>query len=170
MKKKNLLFLLSIYCILFAIACNKEKRLMNNLIGNWKIELSEKLALRPDGTDSLLESVTNAGKLVIYEDPNHPSDESKLYDLFFIDASQDTLSAQGVLYTDSEKSRIVLKKALNNSTSNSDIVFSIEKEKKKKQVWSAYGVDSTLFYSSNHHNPGNADFWLTWRITLKREK
>ena len=67
------IFLSSLLCFLFG--CNKEKRLMNNLVGNWEIELSEKSVLRSDGTDSIYESISNSGYLTIYEDPNNPSKE-----------------------------------------------------------------------------------------------
>ena len=50
------------------------------------------------------------------------------------------------------------------------MVWTIEKEKRRKQVWQMFGVDGIFFYPSNNQNPDAANNWVMWRITLKREK
>ena len=151
-------------------SCNKEKRLMDDLVGNWEIDKSEKFKLLPGGVDSLYEELENAGSIVIYEDADNPSKTSKLYDFMFIDANQDTLEAKNTLISDEKNKRLILSDALSDSLGNTyDLVWTIEKTKNNKQVWQIYGVDSTFFYPPNNNNPGDASNWLLWKLTLKRE-
>lgn len=151
------------------VACNKEKRVMKGLLGNWKIYESEKAYLHADGSEEVYETLGNAGKLVVYEDSENPSKTSKLFDFMFIDQQGDTLQKTSTLVTDEKNKRIILTDMFNDSDTLGDLVFTVEKESKNKQTWAAYGVDSTYFYPANNHNPGAAENWVVWRITLKRE-
>ncbi len=156
--------------LLFVFAtCNKEKKLLKHLVGNWNIESSVITIVDENGNETTLENRSDAGKLVIYEDPENPSKERKLYAFDY--ANSDTIQThkEGVLTTDERVKRIILKNALTDSTVYSDIVWTIEKSRKNKQTWSTYGVDSVLFYPSNNNNPGAAANWVYWTIELKRE-
>jgi len=167
--KKFTLILLCAALVLVC-SCNKEKRLMEGLVGNWNIEKSERAYLNFDGTEDIYETIDNAGKLVISEDPNNPSKTMRLYDFMFIDANQDTLQQKDSLITDEDNKRIIFLNALVDSNGvEKNLVWTIEKEKKNKQIWSCYGVDSTFFYPENNNNPGDAANSLVWRLTLKRE-
>lgn len=166
---KRAMIMTTILIVFLMVGCNKQKKLMNGLIGSWKIEKSERAMWYSDGSSSLTESIDNAGTLVIYEDSDNPSKESKLYDFFYIDAFGDTIQHSDTLVTDQKNKRIILLNALGSSSEQNDLVWTIEKEKKNKQVWSAYGVDTTYFYPANHHNPGAASNWLVWTVTLKKE-
>lgn len=152
------------------LSCNKQKKLIKNLTGNWTIQESVITLLHADSTDEVVESLTNCGYLVVYDDPDDPeSKEKKLYDFEFINSVNDTIKNTDFLFTDEKKKRMILSNALNTAEPQNDLVFTIEKERKNKQVWSIYGVDSLIGYPSNNQNPGNADNWLVWRITLKRD-
>ncbi len=150
-------------------ACNKQKREAKKLEGNWIIEQSERMIIYSSGDEDIYENNTRAGDLVITADPNPDSVESKAYTFTYYGANNDTLFVKGKLYTDDKNIRIVFKNALGDSTSNSDLIWTVEKSKKNKQIWSAYGVDSTFFYPPNNFDPSNASNWLMWRITLKRD-
>ncbi len=146
---------------------------METLTGNWRIEKSEKYLVFADERDSvLLETISNPGTLVIFEGTEgdeDPPKESRLYDFTFIDSNNDTLMAADSLVSDSKNLRLIFKNAIIDSTSTKNLVWTVEKKKKKKQQWVTYGVDSTLFYPLNNNNPGAADNWIVWRIYLKKD-
>lgn len=164
---RTITYVITALVLLLCGACNKEKKLMKNLQGDWRIDVSEKTIYRAGGSEETVERIYDAGKLMISAGS---SDESKKYDLFFVDSVNDTLKSSGDLVTDEYNDRIIMVNALVDSTCSRNIVWTIEKEKRNKQVWSVYGVDSTLFYPVNNKNPGNAVNWISWKITLKREK
>lgn len=153
--------------LLVVAACNKEKKLMKTLEGNWRIDASEKTIYRADGTQEAIEDIDDAGLLVISEGS---SDEAKKYDLFYVGRYGDTIKTTNELVTDEYNNRLIMVGGYKDSLNTRNIVWTIVKEKKNKQVWTAYGVDSTLFYPANNANPGAAQNWVVWRITLKREK
>jgi hypothetical protein len=163
------IYYLTLICgALLLTNCNKEKKLMKNIIGNWVITSSEKSTIQSDGNVSVYEKVeATTNKLVIYEDP--ASEENLMYDLFFVDLNNDTIKKTNKLVTDERNRRIILQKALSDSTTMCDLAWTIESEKKNSQTWSIYGVDSTFYYTTNTHNPGAATNWLMWRIKLERE-
>jgi len=139
---------------------------MKRIQGNWNIESSEKTIYRNDGSKETMETINNAGKLVVSDGP---SDDVKLYEFTFIDSQGDTIHVSDQLVTDEFNDRLIMTKGYVDPAGNKNLVWTVEKEKKNKQVWSAYGVDSTLFYPSNNNNPGAASNWVVWKITLKRD-
>jgi hypothetical protein len=147
-------------------SCNKEKKLMKRIQGNWNIESSEKTIYRSDGSKETMESITDAGKLVISDGP---SSDVKQYEFTYIGSQGDTIHVTDQLLTDEFNERLIMAKGYADPAGNKNLVWTVEKEKKNKQIWSAYGVDSTLFYPSNNNNPGAAGNWVVWKITLKRE-
>ncbi|HLP13903.1 MAG TPA: hypothetical protein VK177_18370 [Flavobacteriales bacterium] len=164
---KTKILILAVIAGLFATSCNKEKKLMGRLEGNWTIESAEKIIHFNDGTTTTIESLSNPGKLVISEGA---SDEEKNYDFFYIDTNMDTIKMIDKLVTDEYNTRMVM---LNGYTDTSgvkkNIVWTIEKNNKNKQIWSTYGVDSVLFYPPNNNNPGTASSWISWKLTMKRD-
>lgn len=165
MKTKTIIT--GIVALLLWTACNKEEQLMKRLEGNWRIESSIKTIHYSDGREEIMEELNDAGKFIIAEGA---SDNEKQYDFFFVDSNMDTMKSQNQLVTDEYNNRMVMVNAYSDTTGSKNIVWTIEKEKKNKQVWSTYGVDSTLFYPANNLNPGAASNWVSWEITLKREK
>jgi hypothetical protein len=163
----------TVYLLLSAsliTACNKEKKLMEGLIGNWNIDESEKAYLNYDGTEEVYERIFDAGKLIISEDQQNPSKTSKHYKLTFIDGYDDTLKAEDMLITDEKNKRIILQNAITDSTGlQRNMVWTIKKEKKNKQVWTLYGTDSTFFYPVENNNPGATSTSMVWRLTLDRK-
>ena len=147
-------------------SCNRDEKLMKRLEGNWNIENSIITYHFADGTEQVVEDLNNTGRLVISEGA---SDLEKNYDFFYINSQLDTIKAKDLLVTDEYRSRMMMMNALVDSTGNKPIVWTIEKQKRNKQVWSTYGVDSTLFYPDNNLNPGTAVNWVSWQIELKRD-
>ncbi len=152
---------------LIFLSCNKQKRKMKGLTGNWTIELSERAVLTTSGSEELYENISNCGDLVI-SDIHEDSTTVKNYVFTYIDGNGDTLKVANKLYTDDKNKRMIFKNALCDSTVGCDLIWSVDKAKKNKQIWSSYGVDSTFFYPANNYDPNNANNWLMWRITLKR--
>jgi hypothetical protein len=147
-------------------SCHRDEMLMKRMEGNWNIESSVVTYHYADGTEQEVENLSNTGRLVITEGP---SDLEKNYDFFYINTHLDTIQAKDILVTDESRNRMVMMNALVDTTSKKPITWTITKQKRNKQVWSTYGVDSTLFYPANNLNPGAATNWVSWEITLKRD-
>lgn len=148
-------------------SCNRDEKLMKRMEGNWTIEESVITYHYAAGGEEVIEQLSNTGRLVITEGN---SDLEKSYDFFYINSQLDTIQANNQLVTDEYRSRMIMTDALIDTVNgNKPIVWTIEKQKRNKQVWSTYGVDSTLFYPSNNMNPGAAGNWVSWTITLKRD-
>jgi hypothetical protein len=147
-------------------ACNKEKRLMKGLVGNWTIEKSERAVIYSDGSEDMYEDRSDVGEIVISDGA---TDETKNFTFWYVEPDGDTMRFASTLSTDEKNKRLVFEKVLSDSTVYSDVIWTIDKSKKNKQVWSAYGVDTTFYYPTNKFNPGSANNWLMWRITLKRQ-
>ena len=114
---KNILLLLLTSLVL--ISCNKEKKLMKRLTANWTVSESTITLFKDNGNDSLIDQTSNAGKLMIYdEDPENPSKDSKLYDLTIHNEVGDTVFhiIGGTLITDEKNNRMIMQKALSDST------------------------------------------------------
>lgn len=168
--KKEIIIGLCVASTLIA-SCNKDKSFMKNITANWDVETSTIIIIDSLGQETVLETVSNAGKLMVYdEDPEKPSKEMKLFDFYVLSAEGDTIVSEtgGTLITDERNKRIIMTKTLNDSTHHSDLIWTIEQDKKRKQTWSCYGVDSVLFYPTNNHNPGAASNWIEWEIELKK--
>ncbi len=165
--KKMIYTYVVIGAVLLLSACNRDEKMLGKMEGNWEIESSVKTIHYADGTVQTMEDLSNAGTMVMSAGP---SDDIKNYTFFHIDSNNDTINSAGELVTDEYRTRMVMTNALTDTSGvQKNIVWTIEKEKKKKQVWSTYGVDSTLFYPSNNNNPGAAGNWVVWTITLKRK-
>lgn len=148
-------------------SCSRDEQLMKRMEGNWNIESSVVTYHLANGSEQEVENLSNTGRLVISEGP---SDLEKNYDFFYINSQLDTIAAKDVLVTDESRNRMVMLNALSDTTTTKKpITWTITKQKRNKQVWSTYGVDSTLFYPANNMNPGAAVNWVSWEITLKRD-
>lgn len=164
MKKFLALSLIAVFVI---AGCNKQKRTMKGLTGNWVIERSERMTITAGGSEFVDEDITNCGDIVI-SDIHEDSTTVKNFVFTYIDQYGDTIKASNKLYTDDKNKRIVFKNALCDTTVGCDLIWTVDKSKKNKQIWSAYGIDSDWFYSANNFDPNNANNWMMWRITLKR--
>lgn len=164
---KTKYILTGLAAVLLLTNCNKEKRMMKGLEGNWRIESSTKSIFKQDGTEEVFESISNPGKLVVSAGP---SKEIKQYDFFYVSSTLDTMKAANTLVTDEFNRRLIMTGGFTDTNGVvRNLVWTIEKEKKNVQVWSTYGIDSTFFYPANTHNPGGTNQWLVWRIVLKRD-
>ena len=164
MKRFGLILLV---CTVAIFSCNKQKRKMKGLVGNWTIEQSERMVITAGGSESTYEDLANCGDLVV-SDIHEDSTTVKNFTFTYYGSDGDTIKVTNKLYTDDKNKRIVFKNALCDSTVGCDLIWTVDKSKKNKQIWSAYGVDSTFFYPANNFDPNNANQWLMWRITLKR--
>jgi hypothetical protein len=163
---KKLIYLSAAAVLVAFAGCNKDERLMKRMEGNWNIEESVITYHFAGGGEQVIEELSNTGRLVITEGT---SDLEKSYDFFYINSQLDTIQAKDLLVTDEYRNRMVMMNALIDSSGSKPIVWTITKQKRNKQVWSTYGVDSTLFYPSNNMNPQSAENWVSWEITLKRD-
>jgi len=164
--KTKLIFALLVVAL---VACNKQKKLMKDIVGNWDIEQSERAIVYSNGTEDFYDQRENAGQLVISADPNDGSGETKHYAFDFYGPNNDTMHLEGTLSTDEKNKRIVFKNALCDSTTFCDVIWTLDKSKKNKMIWSVYGVDTTFYYPTNKFNPGNANNWLMWRVSFRRQ-
>lgn len=163
--KKNIYT--AICALIFLSACNKDEKMLKKMEGNWEIESSVKTIHFADGTTQVMDETSNAGTMVMSAGS---SDDIKNYTFTHIDSNNDTLNSTGELITDEYRTRMIMTNAYTDTSGTmKNIVWSIEKEKKNKQVWSTYGVDSVLFFPSNNLNPGAAVNWVVWTITMKRQ-
>lgn len=165
---KTIYLYLAVFAIAsaFFVSCHKDEKLMDRMEGNWKIEKSVVTYHYANGDEQVVENMDNAGTLIVSEGS---SDLEKNYDLFYVNVQGDTLRAKNVMVTDEYRTRMMMMNAISDSLGDHPIVWSIEKQKRNKQIWSTYGVDSTLFYPANNDNPGAAGNWVYWQITLKRD-
>lgn len=155
------------FAAIFVLAsCSRDELLMKRMEGNWTVDQSIITYHFASGGEQVIEDLSNTGRLVITEGS---SDLEKKYDFFYINSQLDTIKAADMLVTDEYRNRMVMMNALVDSSGSKPIVWTIEKQKRNKQVWSTYGVDSTLFYPSNNMNPADAENWVSWQITLKRD-
>ncbi|HYG50458.1 MAG TPA: hypothetical protein VD905_06125, partial [Flavobacteriales bacterium] len=102
---KKIFYIAIVFVGLGLTACNKEKKLMGRLEGNWTIVSSEKIIYGTDGGTTTVESLTNPGTLVISAGS---SDVEKNYDLFFVDSFEDTTKITDKLVTDEYNTRMVM--------------------------------------------------------------
>src|SRR5688572_25267184 len=99
MKTKYIIFALALLPLF--TNCNKEKRMMKNLEGNWNIETSEKSIVNPDGSEDTYETVSNAGRLIVSQGDGS-SDDIMNYDFLFTNGT-DTMQVINKLVTDEYK-------------------------------------------------------------------
>ena len=147
-------------------SCHRDEKALQKMEGNWTIEESILTYHSASGGEQVIEQLSNCGTLIISEGD---SDLAKTYDFFFVNSTDDTMKIKNSLLTDESRNRMMMMEAIVDSSGNKPIVWTIEKQKKNKQVWSTYGVDSTLFYPANNNDPGAATNWVSWQITLKRD-
>ncbi len=62
MQKFGILILVA---ALTMMSCNKQKRTMKGLVGNWNIEQSERMTINTGGSESVYEDISSCGDVVI---------------------------------------------------------------------------------------------------------
>lgn len=164
---KRILALALVATVVFT-SCNKQKRVMKGLVGNWTIEQSERFVLTSGGSEDKYEDLTNCGDLVISDIEGSDDPSMKNFVFTYYGSNGDTMKVSNILYTDDKNKRMVFKNALCDTNEYCNLIWTCDKTKRNKQIWSAYGVDTTFFYPTNKYDPSNANNWLMWRITLKR--
>src|ERR1044071_194755 len=133
----KLRYAMTVMLLLALVACNKEKRKMKGLVGNWTIAQSERAAISTGGSEDFYEDVTYCGELVISEDENESKDK-KNFTFRYVNQDGDTMNMSGVLSTDEKNKRIVFQNVLIGDTATgnyTNLIWTVDKEKKNKQVW-----------------------------------
>ena len=139
----------------------------DDLKGEWRIVRSERMGILPDGTIDKFEDLDNAGTLNIFEAT--PSAESfKEFMMTYTNYQGTLVNLHSDLYTDEDKRRIGFSQVLCNSPFQCDIIWTVDENKKNKQVWSTYGTEDGFFYPPDRYDPTNDDVHLKWRITLEK--
>lgn len=151
------------------IACKGDKfKFPDRLDGSWKIVKSERWAILADGTTDQFEDLSDAGSMQIYE-PSPPAETLKEFLFTYTNFQGDQVQFNSLLYTDVASSRVMMSQVLCNSPFECDIVWTVDVNKKNKQVWSVYGTEAGFFYAGNRYDASSNDFHLKWTITLERE-
>ena len=138
-----------------------------DLEGEWTIVHSTRLRIFNNGNVEVFEDKDNAGTLNIYDDPEAISDLVKKFDFDYTNYANARAAFTRLLFTDEEATRIFFSKALCDSPFDCDIVWTVDENKKNRQVWSAYG-DQTGYFYGERYDPSNDNYHLKWTITLER--
>ena len=137
-------------------------------MGDWTIVHSERAIINADGTLDVFEDKDNAGTLRVFE-PNPPAETFKEFELNYTNYLGDLAYISSYVYTDEGGTRIFFSKVLCDSPFECDIVWTVEKNGKNKQVWATYGTADGFFYPPDRYDPSNDASHLVWRITLERD-
>jgi len=160
-----------IFCsfILLLNGCRKiEFKYPDRLEGEWKIVKSERAIINQDGSLDYFENLENSGNLSVFEaDP--PAETFKEFIFNFTNYLGDSGSFRSFIYTDEGGSRIFFSQVLCNSPFECDLVWTVEENKRNRQVWAAYGTLDGYFYPPDRYDPSNDSGHLVWRITLEKE-
>ena len=160
--------LIMLTIVLFFSCKGDEFKFPDKLDGDWTIVRSERMAILADGSVDVFEDIENAGTLQIYE-PSPPAETLKEFRMLYTNYLGDQVDISSLLYTDEASSRIGFSKVLCNSPFECDIIWTVDENKKNRQVWSTYGNEEMFFYPPDRYDPSNDDFHLKWRITLERD-
>ncbi|MCG8574094.1 MAG: hypothetical protein MI810_04360 [Flavobacteriales bacterium] len=168
MKSKQFFFLV-IFIGLTAsfVGCRKDKRFLNRLENTeWEITTSKRWIIYNDGTTEIFEDLTNAGTIYITEDPLG-SEILKEVRMVYTNYLGGTSDFTTLLYTDDLHTRVGMSQVLCNDPFECDLVWTVDVNKRNKQVWSAYGSDGSYFFPPDTYN-ANKDHHLKWEITLTK--
>lgn len=162
-------YILLFLSVIFFVACKDDKfTYPDKLDGEWTIERSERMLIHQDGSVEVFEDIENAGKIDIFE-PSPPAETLKEFTMDYTNFLGEQVFLNSLLYTDEVSSRVMMSKVLCDSPFECDIVWTVDTNKKNKQVWSTYGNETHLFYPPDRYDPSNDNAHLKWRITLKRD-
>ncbi len=166
--KGNSIVFLALLLAVILSGCKKiEFKYPKQLMGDWTIAHSERAIIYSDGSVTLFEDQTNAGTLSVYE-PSPPAETFKEFEFSYTNFEGQSGFFHSYLYTDEGGTRIFFSKILCDSPFQCDIVWTVEKNEKNKQVWAAYGTADAFFYPPDQFDPSNDAVHLVWRITLTR--
>lgn len=138
------------------------------LMGEWNVERTERMRIFPDGSVVHFEDISNAGSLTVME-ANPPATFLREYAFTCTNFEGITFSLGGNMIFDEDGSRAIWLNALCSDPFECDLVWTLEENKRNKQVWSAYGNETEFFWPTDRWNPGDDASHLKWRITLVRE-
>ncbi|MBI1226537.1 MAG: hypothetical protein GC192_14985 [Bacteroidetes bacterium] len=168
MKNIFALLLLSASLTLILTSCQPDEiKYPDALIGTWTITKSERMGILSDGSVDKFEDIENAGTLDIFE-ATPPAETFKEFVFNYTNFQGDKVTLNSLIYTDEDKRRVSFSKVLCGSPFECDIVWTVEENKKNKQVWSTYGNEEAFFYPNDRYDPTDDDLHLKWRITLEK--
>lgn len=157
------------FSILFLMNCKADEfKYPDDLEGTWKITRSERMAIFPDGSIDKFEDLENAGSLEIFE-ATPAAETFKEFIFTYTNFQGDNVGLQSLIYTDEDRRRVSFSKVLCDSPFECDIVWTVDTDEKKKQVWSTYGNEAHFFYPPDRYDPTDDSQHLKWRITLVKE-
>ena len=167
MKLKSL-FILVLIALSVAGCRRPEIKMAKRMMGEWKIERSERLRIYEDGSTWHFEDIENAGTLTVTEAVPEAT-FIRSYSFQSVNFEGDAFSLGGDMWIDEDATRAIWKYALCEGLFECDLVWTIEENKRNKQVWSAYGNQDAFFWTGDSWNAGDDASHLKWRITLVRE-
>jgi len=160
-------FLFSIALLGLLLSCNKEKKLLNRLNDHtWNIDQSIRSVIDQDGNETIFEDGQNAGTISIYDDPLG-FDGLKEAHFIYTNYLGQTSDFIATFYVNEDATRVGFAGALCNSPFECDLLFTVSENKKKSQVWTAYGSDNTYFFPPDTYNANKVDH-IKWQLRLSR--
>ncbi len=167
--KNNPKYLVTLAMVLLLAGCKKiEFKYPKQLMGDWTIVHSERAIINSDGTLDFFEDKKNAGNLKVYE-PNPSAETFKEFEFTYTNFNGQGAFFHSYIYTDEGGTRIFFSKILCDSPFECDLVWTVEENKKNRQVWAAYGTSDGFFYPPDRFDPSDDATHLVWRITLERD-
>lgn len=163
---RNILFILAGFIVL--TSCNKEKKLIKRLNDEtWNIVHSERAILDENGGKTVFEDLNNAGSITFRDDPSGLPG-LKQTDFEYTNYLGQSSIFTTTFYANEDGTRVGFAGVLCSSPFECDLVFTVDENKSKRQVWSAYGSDDTFFFPPDPYNANKPDH-IRWKITLEKQ-
>ncbi len=166
--KKSILSI-AIISVGLSIGCKTdEEKYHVRLEGTWNIVSSQRTLIYSDGSVDLIEDLNDAGTITISEDQLAVGDESKSYSMSYQNVNGNSFSPSGLMSADENRTRIFFYAALCRDIFGCDLIWTVEKETKNKQVWATY-FDSDQVAYSRDWDPSDDSYHQRWVIELEKE-
>ncbi|MEL6865751.1 MAG: hypothetical protein AAFP19_15105 [Bacteroidota bacterium] len=168
---KNYIYLsliMSLLLLLFNACKSEQVRFTDRLDGEWVIEKSERWIIHQDGSTEQFEDLSDAGRMEVYE-PNPPATTFKEFTFTYTNFEGGQANMQSYIFADEDSRRVFMSQVLCNSPFECDIVWTVEENKRKKQIWSTYGTEEGFFYPPDRWDASDDAYHFKWRIVLRRD-
>ena len=139
---KKLTYTLSLaFLLLLIFSCRKEDIFLDRLDGTWNIDRLERYEIHEDGSVTTLTDEKNVGTLSMKVAEFNGQTLENLKDFTFdYTENGQPLMVEGVLKVDEQAKRVII---LGGDCIQCDLAYTVEKNEKKKQVWTTFSYDQT---------------------------
>ncbi|MBK8556346.1 MAG: hypothetical protein IPL65_11520 [Lewinellaceae bacterium] len=148
------------FLLLFTACKTKEDRYLDRLEGTWTIDRLERKEIHTDGSVTVLTDERSVGTLNMKVATLDNLELENLKDFIF-DYTENGLQkyVEGVLKVDEQAKRVIV---LGGTCIQCDLAYTVDVNKKGKQVWSTYSYDASTGNSYKldlYHEQIGADLW-----------